>query len=472
MASSYPGGLDSLATNKADSTAMATDHKTHHNDMADAINKLEAELGTNPSGATADVATRIEHRIFNVAEKYGTSGTDIANAFTDAATAGGGIIELNDNVSWSLSSTITFPALSGIGAIHLGGRGQGTSKLTYTGTGYAFQLGDGTATDARGHYIRDLWLAGNGSETGLISFNSTRWCGIEHCRLTAGSGGSKILVYFNPGAGSIPNYFGRIVDVFFDTTTAASDIGLKLHAVDGTGANSNYVYDSHFGNCLTGVLIDGGDTNRLINCDFASTMTTGVLLQGTAILNKIVLCQFDAPTTAVNISAAAVDNTVLLANSPATMVVSDSGTNTMRLDIGGLSTPGNVILKDGAGAFIQRLATAATTQVSAFRVAADTVDRFLWKADGTTSWGPGNAAVDTNLKRAAQDVLQTDDQFIAVDGVRTKYLSGAGKTTVVDGDFTAAPGNGTVAVHYDTTGAKAYISVRANGVWKVMAGPI
>lgn len=59
MASAYPGGLDSFATNKADGTATPTDHPTHHNDLADAVNKIEAELGVNPSGGSATVAAAI-----------------------------------------------------------------------------------------------------------------------------------------------------------------------------------------------------------------------------------------------------------------------------------------------------------------------------------------------------------------------------------------------------------------------------
>lgn len=84
----------------------------------------------------------------------------------------------------------------------------------------------------------------------------------------------------------------------------------------------------------------------------------------------------------------------------------------------------------------------------------------------------GGGAPDTNLYRSAANVLKTDDQLIATDGVQTKYLSGAGKTTVVDGDFTATPPNGTIAVHFDSTGVRTYISVRSNGTWHVMAGPI
>jgi hypothetical protein len=52
----YPGALDTFATNKADATTTATDHKDHHNDLADAVNKVEAELGVNPSAAHSTVA--------------------------------------------------------------------------------------------------------------------------------------------------------------------------------------------------------------------------------------------------------------------------------------------------------------------------------------------------------------------------------------------------------------------------------
>lgn len=60
MPSSYPGGLDSFATNKANATATATDHPNHHNDLADAVNKIEAELGIDPAGALATVRARLD----------------------------------------------------------------------------------------------------------------------------------------------------------------------------------------------------------------------------------------------------------------------------------------------------------------------------------------------------------------------------------------------------------------------------
>jgi hypothetical protein len=60
VTSSYPTSLDAISTGKTDGTSTgSSDHAGHHNDLADAVNKIEAELGTNPSGAAADVATRL-----------------------------------------------------------------------------------------------------------------------------------------------------------------------------------------------------------------------------------------------------------------------------------------------------------------------------------------------------------------------------------------------------------------------------
>jgi len=60
MPSTYPTSLDSFATNRTDASAMATTHPGDHNDENDAINKIEAELGTTPSGSFTTVRERLE----------------------------------------------------------------------------------------------------------------------------------------------------------------------------------------------------------------------------------------------------------------------------------------------------------------------------------------------------------------------------------------------------------------------------
>lgn len=80
MASNYPGALDSLATNKSDATTMATDHAAHHNDLADAVNKIESELGVNPSGS--DFSTVVA-RLDAAGPKVTAAGT-LASTYTHA----------------------------------------------------------------------------------------------------------------------------------------------------------------------------------------------------------------------------------------------------------------------------------------------------------------------------------------------------------------------------------------------------
>jgi hypothetical protein len=58
MPSSYPGGLDNFNTNHVDLVNEVI-HASTINDAVDAINKIEAELGVNPSGSYTDVTSRL-----------------------------------------------------------------------------------------------------------------------------------------------------------------------------------------------------------------------------------------------------------------------------------------------------------------------------------------------------------------------------------------------------------------------------
>lgn len=72
MASGYSATLDSFATNKQDDTDSKSgtdlglttttgDHAQHHNDLADAVNKMQIEFGTSPKGLyAANVRERFE----------------------------------------------------------------------------------------------------------------------------------------------------------------------------------------------------------------------------------------------------------------------------------------------------------------------------------------------------------------------------------------------------------------------------
>lgn len=58
------------------------------------------------------------------------------------------------------------------------------------------------------------------------------------------------------------------------------------------------------------------------------------------------------------------------------------------------------------------------TDVITSKVSGDAQVRFVHNIDGKLEWGPGNAALDVNLYRLAEDVLRTNDS-LKIDGVLT-----------------------------------------------------
>lgn len=90
MATSYPGGLDTFTAlpsgNLSTATAEGRRHGARHNDVEDAVEAIEAELGTDPSGAAPTVAARLAALDVTVAGKE-TSGAAVAAV---AAHAGAG----------------------------------------------------------------------------------------------------------------------------------------------------------------------------------------------------------------------------------------------------------------------------------------------------------------------------------------------------------------------------------------------
>ena len=85
-------------------------------------------------------------------------------------------------------------------------------------------------------------------------------------------------------------------------------------------------------------------------------------------------------------------------------------------------------------------------------VTGDSNRRFNIWADGFQEWGPGNAALDTNLYRSAANRLKTDDFFEAVGGFKTRGVE-------ID-PIGAADGN----ILRWTTGLNAYTSVAEESV--------
>lgn len=156
MPSTYPATLDSFATNKQDDVDTVTgvdagtttnvgDHAAHHNNLADAVNKIEAELGANPRGLyAATVRERFEISAYknqscaaattgNFAATYANGTAGVGATLTASAvgvtTLDGYTILLNDRV---LVKNQTTPAQNGIYTVTTLGTASVATVLTRT----------------------------------------------------------------------------------------------------------------------------------------------------------------------------------------------------------------------------------------------------------------------------------------------------------------------------------------------------
>ena len=75
MASSYPGALDSFSNPSGTDTLdnVTTPHATQHANANDAIEAIQAELGTDPAGTYATVKARLD--------AMSTIGLDVAMSY-------------------------------------------------------------------------------------------------------------------------------------------------------------------------------------------------------------------------------------------------------------------------------------------------------------------------------------------------------------------------------------------------------
>ncbi len=175
MASNYPGSLDSFDTIASDKkTSDAVGGRTHrqmHNDLGDAIEAVQAELGTDPAGTFATVRARLA-AYDTYAAKTGaytatvddntlnvTSGTftlDLPAASTctgktlNIKNSGTGVVTLDGNSSETIEGVATFP----LGEF---------SYVQITSTGSAWILTGGTADTGWRNVSSDLangWTGG------------------------------------------------------------------------------------------------------------------------------------------------------------------------------------------------------------------------------------------------------------------------------------------------------------------------
>lgn len=92
------------------------------------------------------------------------------------------------------------------------------------------------------------------------------------------------------------------------------------------------------------------------------------------------------------------------------------------------------------------------------RVGTEANDRMNIRGDGRIQWGPGTAAVDTNLYRSAASVLRTDDAFQALRFINPITTTSAAASATLSATTTEQDISGaTVAVTTQAANAKAIV---------------
>ena len=189
MASNYPGSLDSFDTIASDKkTSDAVGGRTHrdmHNDLGDAIEAIETELGTDPSGGSATVKARFEVIEANdwvtaariAADAVGSSeiaadavgSSELADSAVDTAAIADSAVTSAKIADGTITSTdvaaSTFAAFGTVG--NLLTANQASIETDTTGLGQRFYCTAARSTSYAAHGSASLTLtATNAAECG------------------------------------------------------------------------------------------------------------------------------------------------------------------------------------------------------------------------------------------------------------------------------------------------------------------
>lgn len=286
MASSYPTGLDSFSTTHATGQVIeaATD-----NDLADAVNKMQAEFGTNPSSSYSTVADRLASiggfAVLNV-QSYGAVGdgsnddTSAIQAAIDALPSGssfkGGMVFFPPGLykcTGSLDVSETYGVvLKGPGGVSNSTRGG--AALQFTGTG------SGRFIDARSTYgltLENLWVEYTSSSfTGrLVDYThsaaayDSSYGLVRNCTLTSGAYTTRAT------ASCLISWDLSILMRCENSHLQGALAGIRCREDQGGGSvnysNANYISNSDFDHLTTAAIMNAGETLMVRDCTFEGT---------------------------------------------------------------------------------------------------------------------------------------------------------------------------------------------------------
>lgn len=307
MPSSYPGGLDNLPTSYAGTDqADVVDHAGMHNATNAAVNAVQAELGTDPSGTEATLAARLAAIEAGTRMAAGAIGTTaIAN---DAVTA--------DKI-----------APNAVGSGEIAANAVGSSELADSAVDTT-AVADGAVTDAKLSVAKaDKLTVGN-----LLTDNQARptttggWTLVNCTESSAGvftaSGATAYYVFTDIAVTAEDTYTllvshaptGRLVVAYIDfRNSGGSSVGGFSGAgvAAGTAATSRITATAPTGAVTARVYVantdpgSGGDAMTLTRASFYKGAGGNWQMPGVPIPNQAVLPVTQIPVPQVKLWAGA-----------------------------------------------------------------------------------------------------------------------------------------------------------------------
>lgn len=176
MSSGFPNSIDAFATNHQDDAGEII-HASTVNDLADATNKIETELGTAPSGSFTTVTSRLSRMAFSntATSSQAASGVDTYLAGSTLSLAGR--IAATMVLRWRFYITKTAAGVAApIYSVRFGAAGTIADTARHTFTGVA----QTAATDTAWHEL-EITVNSIGASAVLIGIMK-----MDHVNTTTG----------------------------------------------------------------------------------------------------------------------------------------------------------------------------------------------------------------------------------------------------------------------------------------------